>query len=62
MTNARHATEKPRLRQRIQFFLEREGNRRFGPLGAGLYRLTRRRFVEWLMRRKVDVLLPTTGG
>jgi deazaflavin-dependent oxidoreductase (nitroreductase family) len=53
---------RPSLTERLQFFLEREGNKRLGRVGVALYRLTRGRFVEWLMRRKVDVLLLTTRG
>lgn len=52
----------PSLKAEIELFLEREGNKRLGRIGAALYRLTRGRFVEWLMRRKVDVLLLTTRG
>jgi F420H(2)-dependent quinone reductase len=55
-------TAEPTLKHRMQIVIEREGNKRFGRLGAALYRLTRGRFVEWLMRRKVDVLLLTTRG
>ena len=50
------------LREQIETFLEREGNRRLGRVGAAVYRLTSGRFVEWLMRRKVNVLLLTTRG
>jgi deazaflavin-dependent oxidoreductase (nitroreductase family) len=52
----------PSLTEQIEIFLEREGNKRLGRVGAALYRLSRGRFVEWLMRRKVDVLLLTTRG
>jgi deazaflavin-dependent oxidoreductase (nitroreductase family) len=52
----------PSLKEQIEIFLEREGNKRLGRVGAAVYRLTRGRFVEWLMRRKVDVLLLTTRG
>jgi deazaflavin-dependent oxidoreductase (nitroreductase family) len=61
--NGPRRTERgPSPTEQIQFFLEREGNKRLGRLGAALYRLTRGRFVEWLMRRQVDVLLLTTRG
>jgi deazaflavin-dependent oxidoreductase (nitroreductase family) len=53
---------RPSLKERIQFFLEREGNKRLGRVGAAIYRLTRGRFVRWLMRRDVAVLLLTTRG
>jgi hypothetical protein len=47
-------------RQRLELFAEREGNKRFRPLGTAMYRRTRGRMVH--LWHKQDVLLLTTRG